>query len=169
MKILYVEGYSNEATQIRGELVHQLQSAHVDSVPTLNAAITRLQQRGSYDLVLADLHLPDGSGLDLLTHIREWGLPLAVIILIDLGEEASAMTALEAGANAYLVKQAGYISRLPVALKSILDRWRSAASQQTRLLQVIYVESDATVIELTRRHLTCFAPPLQLELVPCVI
>ena len=64
------------------------------------------QTAPTYDLVLADLRLPDGSGLELLNEIREQALPVAVVVLTGSGDAEAVVAALKAGADDYLVKPA---------------------------------------------------------------
>jgi len=58
----------------------------------------------SYDLVLLDLGLPDGNGVDLLQEIRQSGAEMPVIILSAQGEIAARIQALNKGADDYLTK-----------------------------------------------------------------
>jgi CheY-like chemotaxis protein len=46
-----------------------------------------------YEVALVDLKLPDGSGLELLTWIRDRQLPLAVVMLTGAGDPEAAITA----------------------------------------------------------------------------
>lgn len=62
-----------------------------------------LLERESFDLVLLDLGLPDGSGYSLCTAIRQrWGTP--IIILTAQDEEESIVTGFELGADDYVTK-----------------------------------------------------------------
>jgi len=58
----------------------------------------------SYDLVLLDLMLPDGSGLDFLRHLRGSGAATPVIILTARDRISDRIAGLNAGADDYLVK-----------------------------------------------------------------
>lgn len=58
----------------------------------------------SYDLLLLDLHLPDGRGLDLLRDLRNHGNRLPVIILTARDQVSDRIDGLNAGADDYLVK-----------------------------------------------------------------
>jgi len=56
------------------------------------------------DVILLDLHMPDTSGLQVITLLRE-ELPLAQIIMLTVSEDAEdLLEALRAGARGYLLK-----------------------------------------------------------------
>ena len=56
-----------------------------------------------FDLAILDVNLPDGSGLDLLRHIRQTGAaPVILLTANDL--ETDVVTGLELGADDYIVK-----------------------------------------------------------------
>ena len=56
------------------------------------------------DLVLLDLGLPDGNGLDLCRHVREAGSRVPVVILTAQSHEESVLEGFSAGANDYVEK-----------------------------------------------------------------
>ncbi len=58
------------------------------------------------DLVVLDLGLPDGDGVDLIRELRQWSA-MPVIVLSARSAEASKIAALDAGAADYLVKPFG--------------------------------------------------------------
>jgi len=57
-----------------------------------------------YDLVLLDLNLPDGAGLNFLKSIRRGGDSTPVIILTAMDQLTTRIDGLNAGADDYLVK-----------------------------------------------------------------
>lgn len=59
---------------------------------------------GPWDLVLLDIHLPDGSGLDLLAQVRQRCPATPVLVLSAYGDEAFALRAFKLGASGYLTK-----------------------------------------------------------------
>lgn len=73
----------------------------------------------SPDLVLLDLGLPDGDGLDVTKRLRDWsGVP--IIVLSARGRESDKVEALDAGADDYLTKPFGsgeLLARMRVALR----------------------------------------------------
>ena len=58
----------------------------------------------SLALVIADLRLPDGDGLDVVRAARERRHPPPVIVVTAFASEESRRQALRAGATAYLAK-----------------------------------------------------------------
>ena len=60
---------------------------------------------GTYDLVLLDLNLPDGNGLDLLQDIRrDLGDGFPVLVLSGLRHEEAVVRGIELGADDYVTK-----------------------------------------------------------------
>jgi two-component system KDP operon response regulator KdpE len=71
------------------------------------------------DVILLDLGLPDGDGIDLTRRIREWS-NVPIIVLSARGREQDKVAALDAGADDYLTKPFGIgelLARLRVALR----------------------------------------------------
>jgi two-component system phosphate regulon response regulator PhoB len=91
---------------VRTVLEHTLKSAgyDVDLVPGISDA-RQLLADGHYDLVLLDLNLPDGNGLDLLRDIRkDLGPGVPVLVLSGLRQEEIVVRGLELGADDYVTK-----------------------------------------------------------------
>lgn len=75
----------------------------VKCVHTLNDGMAEAITH-DYDLVFLDVMLPDGSGLDILTKIKETPSEPEVIIMTALGSESGAETAITNGAWDYIQK-----------------------------------------------------------------
>lgn len=89
-----------------GQAVHEHLQDHghaVDWVMTLDDAEATLATV-NYSLVLLDLHLPDGRGLDLLRLMRGRGDQRSIIILTARDQISDRIEGLNAGADDYLVK-----------------------------------------------------------------
>ena len=164
MRILYVEDDVRDAAQARRYLAQALPDAVLETVETLAAASERLSTAAEYDVLLLDLSLPDGSGLDLLAQVREEDRSLATIVLTGTGREEMAVAALKAGADDYVIKRDDYLSRLPAILSDALQRRHTVASR-SQPLRVLYAEHNAADIDLTRRHLAHHAPHIRLDVV----
>ena len=77
------------------------------------------------DLLVLDLGLPDGDGLDLIRDVRGWsGVP--IIVLSARSGEADKIAALDAGADDYLTKPFG-TGELLARVRANLRRPRAAA------------------------------------------
>ena len=76
--------------------------AHVDSVVTLREALERLAA-GRFDLVLADLNVPDSKGLDTLDSLANATDSLIVVLTVE-DSPALRQQAIERGAYDFLHK-----------------------------------------------------------------
>jgi len=65
-----------------------------------------LLAREAPDVLLVDLGLPDGSGLDLIRTARELSADTHSLVVTVLGDEKTVLCAIEAGARGYLLKDA---------------------------------------------------------------
>jgi two-component system KDP operon response regulator KdpE len=92
------------------------------------------------DVILLDLGLPDGDGIDLTRRIREWSRA-PIIVISARGREDDKVAALDAGADDYLTKPFGVnelLARIRVAL-------RHAAQSSS--------ESGSSIIDIGTLHL----------------
>ena len=67
---------------------------------------TKLLQADSFDVILLDIRLPDGSGFELLTRLRQRRslLDTPIIVLSGLDQTSDVVAALQDGANDYITK-----------------------------------------------------------------
>jgi two-component system, NtrC family, response regulator AtoC len=82
--------------------------------------------RRSYDLVVSDVMLPDGSGLDVLQHTRQDMPDVPVVMITAFGTVASAVDAMKAGAADYLGKPLSSPDELRIVVRRVLDQQRTA-------------------------------------------
>jgi two-component system KDP operon response regulator KdpE len=98
------------------------------------------------DVILLDLGLPDGDGLDVTRRLREWAAT-PIIVLSARGFEQDKIRALDAGADDYLTKPFGIgelLARIRVAL-------RHAATPPGELADPVFTQGALTV-DLARRQ-----------------
>src|SRR5438128_7399131 len=84
-------------------IVFEEEGCRVETAASLADAHAALQKREP-DLVLCDLMLPDGSGLELLREIKSQNPSIAVIMITAHTSTKSAVDALKAGAFDYIAK-----------------------------------------------------------------
>ncbi len=94
------------------------------------------------EVVLVDLGLPDGSGLELIAHIHQHMPGCESMVLTVFGDESHVISSIEAGATGYLTKDtrtADILDRLkqlraggspisPVIARRLLNRFRGVAT-----------------------------------------
>jgi two-component system KDP operon response regulator KdpE len=100
------------------------------------------------DLILLDLGLPDGDGIDLTRRLRE-RIATPIVVLSARGREADKVEALDAGADDYLTKPFGVdelLARMRVALRHAA---RAAGGAEEPVLEV-----GPLRVDLERREAT---------------
>ncbi|SFC14779.1 two-component system, OmpR family, KDP operon response regulator KdpE [Polaromonas sp. OV174] len=78
------------------------------------------------DLLVLDLGLPDGDGLDLIRDVRGWSA-VPIVVLSARVDEADKIAALDAGADDYLSKPFG-VGELLARVRANLRRPRAASA-----------------------------------------
>ena len=139
IRILLVEDNPGDARLLRETLAEANASPfEVTHVGTLSAGLERLKG-GGIDVVLLDLSLPDGQGLDTFVraHAQAPGVPF--VVLTGLADETVAAGALLEGAQDYLVKGQVDCNLLVRSMRYAIERKRAeeALSQQARELAVL--------------------------------
>jgi DNA-binding response OmpR family regulator len=99
----------------------------------------------TYDLMLLDLVLPGGDGLEILERVRAVRPTLPVIILTARGEESDRVRGLRLGADDYVVK--------PFSVKELLARVQAVLRRSPeRPRQVLKVKIPAGSVDLSRNE-----------------
>ena len=107
------------------------------------------------DLVLLDIGLPDGSGLDVCRELRA-GSSVPIIILSARGEEADRVVGLELGADDYVVKP--FSAREVIArIRAVLRRAGAPAAAGDGPIEIGAVRLDPA-----RRSTTLDGEPVEL-------
>ena len=106
----------------------------------------------SPDAVVLDLHLPDGSGLDIVQWIRKHSQEMAIVILTMSDEESQLIASMRAGASAY-VKKSAPINDVVTAITSALAQPKNfSAPGIMRALKNAEAANALTPRELTVLH-----------------
>jgi DNA-binding NarL/FixJ family response regulator len=117
------------------------------SVATFAEGLRELEARAP-DVLITDIELPDGNGLDLIRFVSEKKLETLPMVITVFGDQATVTRALEAGALGYLLKDgtADYLVRSTLELleggspisppiaRYLLGRFREEKSQARETL-----------------------------------
>jgi len=153
-RILLIE----DDERIRKELLDALRASGFDVDVSVLARHARLALQQDYDLVLLDLGLPDGDGLDLCRELRASGRSVPVIILTARDAPEQRVRGLDVGADDYVVKPF-HVPELIARVRSVLRRagravgpglaqWRDlTADPESRTAQ-----RGGEALDLTRRE-----------------
>jgi len=125
MKLLLVEDNPADADFLAASLRRQragdVELVHVQS---LAAAADQLGL-DSFDVVLLDLHLPDGSGLQCLDAIQAVNNEIPIVVLSGQDDEDFAVSILNKGAQDYLVKWEGQGRTILRSIRYAIERKKS--------------------------------------------
>jgi DNA-binding NarL/FixJ family response regulator len=104
--ILIVE----DQTQTRERLARVIEAQQdwrlLGAIATLAQARALLAETRAPTLLLTDLDLPDGNGIELIRECKRKWPALECLVISVMGDEASVLNAIEAGAGGYLLKDA---------------------------------------------------------------
>lgn len=104
----------------------------------------RLVTEREFDVMLVDLNLGDGSGFDLIEHLKEVRGHAEAIVMSVMDDEQRALRAFELGATGYLLKNT-WFGQFPAA---VLQVWNGGAAitpnLARRLLQRLPSAQPAT-------------------------
>ncbi|GMV82171.1 MAG: sigma-54-dependent Fis family transcriptional regulator [Planctomycetota bacterium] len=128
--VLLIEDH--ETTRITLAGVVEQEGCKVTSVASAGAAREKLRDE-EFDLVVTDLRLPDGDGMELLKEAKRLSPGTPVILVTGHGSEETAVKAMKQGAFNYLAKPID-LHRLRAELESAL-RWRASQIQTAELQQ----------------------------------
>lgn len=106
-RVLLIEDFEDIRQWLAGLLRKAFGSVHITEAATVAQAHSELASQ-SFDLIVVDLNLPDGTGVDLLRRVKTQGLTAYCVVATAYDDDAHLLPALNAGADGYLLKdQAG--------------------------------------------------------------
>ena len=117
-QILLVEDESVFANAVRKHLLRKGYDINIAS--DLKSARLYVKENIP-DLILLDMRLPDGSGLDLLNEIKSKNTNTEILVMSAYGELEDAVSAMKLGASDYLKKPID-LEELYINVKKVIDK-----------------------------------------------
>ncbi|MGA8765034.1 MAG: ATP-binding protein [Candidatus Sulfotelmatobacter sp.] len=134
LQILLVEDNAGDARLLR-EMFSKEKPGSFELTHLLRMSEAEIRlAKGGVDIVLLDMGLPDGHGLDTVRRAHAVAPGVPMIVLTGLDDEALAAEALKEGAQDYLIKGQIENRALPRALRHAIERHRMQT--ETELVRV---------------------------------
>ena len=119
---------------------------------------------GVFDLIILDVMLPDGNGLDLCASLRASGVTSPILFLTACDDEINIVKGLDSGADDYVTK--------PFKLLELMSRVRALIRRSGNNLSL--VSSDGIVIDMNnmtvkKNNETIFLTKTEFQILCCLI
>ena len=119
------------------------------------------------DLVIVDLGLPDGDGMELIRDLRSWS-SMPVIVLSARTDESDKVDALDAGADDYLTKPFG-VAELLARVRATVRRRAQPAGSEKPAIAFGDIEVDLIARTVKRRGEIVHLTPIEYRLLALLI
>jgi two-component system OmpR family response regulator len=150
-RILYVED-ERDLSQLVSSQLKEL-GYEVDQAYSFSQALLLFQVKKGWDLVLLDLYLPDGDGLELLKFFRQTESlkRTPIIILSARSGDMNRIKGLELGADDYLEKPFSLVE-LSLRIKKVLARAKGLEKPREASTMTYKLGSHQLVIDKLKRE-----------------
>ncbi|MBK7356887.1 two-component system response regulator KdpE [Propionivibrio sp.] len=118
------------------------------------------------DLVVLDLGLPDGNGIDFIRNLRGWS-DVPILVLSARSLEQDKIEALDAGADDYLTKPFG-VGELRARSRALLRRQSRSGDDASPIVEFGDVLVDLARRVVTRKGVVLHLTPIEYRLL-CVL
>ncbi|MDR1849124.1 MAG: diguanylate cyclase [Zoogloeaceae bacterium] len=103
LRILLVEDNPGDIRLFQETMRELPDNLAIDYVTCLKDAFPKLDEK-HFDVILLDLFLPDGNGLEVIGRIRAHAPDAPIVVLTGLNDEQTALNAMWEGVQDYLIK-----------------------------------------------------------------
>jgi signal transduction histidine kinase len=140
IRVLHIEDSRSDTELVRAVLGRSVVAQFtVEAVSTLEDGLRRLSgggpPEGIFDVVVLDLHLPDADGLSTFTRTAAAAGPVPIVVCTDGGDDTLGITAVEHGAQDFVVKWSSDPDSLGRTLIHAVQRSRQLAELQRHLVE----------------------------------
>ncbi len=119
--VLYAEHNSNDAELTRMYFARHAPHIRLEVVPGALGVLERLEEehaKDNYQVLLLDYRLAGMDALELIKSLRhDHSIDLPIVLVTGRGSEEAAAAALRLGVSDYLIKDVGYLDKLPSVLE----------------------------------------------------
>ena len=114
------------------------------------------------DLIVLDLGLPDGNGVDFIRDLRAWS-DVPILVLSARSNEKEKIQALDVGADDYLTKPFG-VGELRARARALLRRQSRSSEEAGTIVEFGEVKVDLSRRVVTRRDEQVHLTPIEYRL-----
>ncbi len=107
---LFLEGMCFMLNELEGHV-------QVDTASSVERAITLLEQKDDYDLLLADISLPEMDGFSLLQSLNQRAIVLPIMMVSSTSDIGDIRRCLELGASGFIHKNAAISEMLDAVIR----------------------------------------------------
>ena len=118
------------------------------------------------EVVILDLGLPDGNGVDFIRDLRAWS-DVPILVLSARSNEKDKIQALDVGADDYLTKPFG-VGELRARARALLRRQSRSSEEASTIVEFGEVKVDLSRRVVTRRDEQVHLTPIEYRLL-CVL
>jgi len=143
--LLLVEDNDDDAFLFEKEVARGVDYAFANDIAvtraeTLTEAVGQCEQQ-SFDAVFLDLGLTDSNGVETVERFTDHGFGLPIIVLTGLRDKGTALEAIQAGAQAYLVKGESAPETIVRTMRHAIERRRNEQTVRRQRDQMDFFNS----------------------------
>ncbi|MCZ4242889.1 sigma-54-dependent transcriptional regulator [Pedobacter punctiformis] len=152
-RILILEDDTTFAQLLEGFLI---KNKHEVTLVTHIRQSFKLIEHQEFDLLLIDYRLPDGTGFEVLTHIRDLGLSIPIIIMTSFNDVRTAVKSIQLGAFDYITKPVNPDELLMVIKNSLLKKEGKIKEQKDTGTD--FIKGKSAIADKLYEHINLVAP-----------
>jgi PAS domain S-box-containing protein len=155
MHVLLIEDNPGDALLVQTYLEELDADVTLDHVTRLSEAKSRLEV-AHYDALLVDLSLPDTDGVETVRRVQAIAPHLPIVVMSGLGDHATALTAVQIGAQDYLVKGEAQGNVILRTLRYSVERSRLARELEASRARAEVLSALGEALQSARSPLEVF-------------